>query len=483
MTHPSPPGDWLESRRDRHPQAEALSGSQTLCYATLVAETSSLAAGLVARGVVAGEVVAVQLSSAWQVARLFYAALHLGITFLPLDPGVLTARRSRLLADVGCRTLVCRQAPAEQGLRWIASDSLFSSHATDAPAPVYHSKPLAGEQVQLIIATSGTTGAPKGVMLSADNLAASVAASRQRLDLQPGDTWLACLPLFHIGGLAILLRCLAAGARVLLQEGFDADRVWREIAAGQVTHLSLVPAMLDRLLTVSAEQAPLAALRVVLIGGGPLSRSLAQRAHAAGWPLCVSYGMSETASQFATDCSPQAGMVPGRVGLPLDGYTVAIGDAGRIRVCGPAVMRGYANPAGVMGLGLDQGWFGTGDLGRLDEQGRLMIIGRADDLLVSGGKNIHPAEVEERLLQCPGVGTVGVTGRPDPVWGVALVALFTGEMTPGELEQWARQHLPGHLRPREFVPVGVLPLNSMGKLSRPALQALLQRDASPSTGD
>jgi O-succinylbenzoic acid--CoA ligase len=243
-----------------------------------------------------------------------------------------------------------------------------------------------------------------------------------------------------------------------------------------VTHLSLVPAMLDRLLRVSAEQLPPTALRVVLIGGGPLSRSLAQRAHAAGWPLCVSYGMSETASQFATDCSPQAGLAAGRVGLPLAGYRVEIGDMGRIRVCGPAVMRGYANPDGIMGQGLDQGWFETGDLGRLDEQGRLMIIGRTDDLLVSGGKNIHPAEVEERLLLCPGVGAVGVTGRPDPVWGVTLVALFTGTVTAGELEQWVRLHLPGHLRPREFVPVEALPLNQMGKLSRPALQALLQPD-------
>jgi O-succinylbenzoic acid--CoA ligase len=329
------------------------------------------------------------------------------------------------------------------------------------------------DDIQLIIATSGTTGEPKGVMLTAGNLTASATASEQRLGLAAGDSWLACLPLFHIGGLSILLRCLAVGARVLLHEGFWVESVWDQIASGEVTHVSLVPAMLDKLLSHAGSLRPPEALRVVLIGGGPLSGSLAEKAHAAGWPICVSYGMSETASQFATDAGPDAGLTPGLVGLPLDGYEVRLTEDGRIRVRGPAVMAGYANPAGRLGVGLDQGWFETGDLGSLDEQGCLSITGRADDLLICGGKNIHPSEVEERLLRCPGVTGVGVTGQKDAVWGDKLIAFYCGAITEDGLIAWVGEHLPSHLRPRVCIKTDKLPLNQMGKLSRLALREML----------
>lgn len=470
MTLSPSPAAWLEEKSQQIPGHIALSGTQTLDYGQLATQAGRLAGMLAAQGVRQGQIVAVQTASVEQLARLFYAALYLGVTLLPLDPALERVRRDRLVATVGAQHLIARSAPAGSEAGWIDPAVLRGRQQGVAAAPFH---PLEGDQVQLIMATSGTTGEPKGVLLSAANLAASVAASEQRLGLDGTDCWLACLPLFHIGGLSILLRCLAAGARVQLESGFDAARVWQQIAQGGVTHISLVPAMLDRLLRHAAGQRPPATLRVVLVGGGPLSTTLAQRAHNAGWPLCVSYGMSETASQFATDCSPRSGLVAGRVGLPLAGYQVMIGEAGRIRVRGPAVMRGYANVAGVAGQGLTEGWFETGDLGRLDSQGCLTVVGRADDLLISGGKNIHPAEVEERLLQCPGVNEIGVAGRTDPVWGVILVALFNGEVTVEALNQWARQQLPGHLRPREFIRIDKLPRNPMGKLYRPALQRLL----------
>ncbi|WP_428623170.1 class I adenylate-forming enzyme family protein [Sedimenticola sp.] len=478
VTRLSSPGRWLAVRSAQTPRAPALSGIGSLDYAQLAKTAAGLSTQLAEQGVVQGQVVAVQSGQAAVLASMLYAALYRGFTLLPLDPGLSPDRREKLLAACGCNLLVSHQAPSGTALKWLAVDVLFPLQAKDgfkavqvaSPVPA---TPLQGEAVQLIIATSGTTGDPKGVMLSAANLAASVAASEQRLGLTAGDSWLACLPLSHIGGLSILLRCLAAGARVLLPGGFDAERVWRQIADGSVTHLSLVPAMLDRLLAQSAGQPPPATLRVVLIGGGPLSGALAERAHAAGWSLCVSYGMSETASQFATDCSPRAGLESGQVGRPLDGYEVALGESGRIRVRGPAVMRGYANTQGEAGIGLERGWFETGDLGRIDEQGCLTVIGRADDLLVSGGKTIHPAEVEERLLRCPGVIGVGVTGRQDPVWGDTLVALFVGDIEAEALAEWSRLHLPGALRPRQFLAVCALPLNAMGKLSRPALRDLL----------
>ena len=471
LNSPSSPGHWLLTAAERYPDKIALNGrAGPVSFRQLGHEAAALAQALADSGIRHGQLVAVQSVSGQQVAALLYAALYLGVTLLPLDPAMQPDRRDGLLERVGCEWLLA----SEGGRGGIALDALFSVTNTIDPVRVAPARPLTGDEVQLVIATSGTTGQPKGVMLSVYNLVASASASRQRLGLESGDCWLACLPLFHIGGLSILLRALEAAARVHLLERFVPEEVWAEIAGGRVTHLSLVPAMLERLLTQAGERCPPATLRVVLVGGGPLSTELARRAHRLGWPLCVSYGMSETASQFATDCSAAAGEEPGRVGLPLPGYQVQTAEDGRIRVRGPAVMLGYANRQCRPGVGLQQDWFETGDLGQIDDAGCLSVLGRADDVLVSGGKNIHPEEVEERLLQCPGITAVGVTGREDPVWGMVLVALFTGTATAERVERWSREHLPGGLRPRQFLVVSRLPLNAMGKLYRRGLRQLLE---------
>ncbi|PWB55863.1 MAG: 2-succinylbenzoate--CoA ligase [Nitrosomonadales bacterium] len=329
---------------------------------------------------------------------------------------------------------------------------------------------------ELLIATSGSTGEPKQVMLSAASLEASVRASRSRIPLAPGDIWLNCLPLQHIGGLAIFYRCAEAGATVLLHGQFDAKRVREDMERFCVTHISLVPAMLARLLEAGP---PPVRLKYALTGGGPLSEKLARRAHEAGWPLCPTYGMSETASQVATLASFPPGWREGMAGPPLPGISVEIvdenglptQDEGRIRVRGPAVMAGYANPAGEAGHGLLDGWFLSGDRGYFDERGNLVVLGRHDDMLVSGGVKVHPAEVESRLLACPGVSDVAVTAVSDEVWGDRITALVVGEDMQA-VECWCRTHLPSAQRPRRFLAVAALPRNAMGKLERKRLPAL-----------
>ncbi|MDP2786345.1 MAG: fatty acid--CoA ligase family protein [Sulfurimicrobium sp.] len=329
---------------------------------------------------------------------------------------------------------------------------------------------------ELLIATSGSTGEPKNVMLSEANLEAAVRASRSRIPLGPGDVWLGCLPLHHIGGIAIFYRCAEAGAAVLLHRGFDAMRVREDMERHGVTHISLVPAMLARLLEAGP---PPARLKYALVGGGPLSASLAQRAHASGWPICPTYGMSEAASQVATLASFPSDWCEGMVGKPLPGISVEIVDEngqpakgkGRIRVRGPSVMAGYANAARETGHGLLDGWFISGDRGYFDERGNLVVLGRHDDMLVSGGVNVHPAEVEDLLLACPGVTDVAVTGVSDAVWGERIAALVVGEDMQA-VEGWCREHLPSALRPRLFVAVAALPRNAMGKLQRQHLPGL-----------
>jgi O-succinylbenzoic acid--CoA ligase len=193
--------------------------------------------------------------------------------------------------------------------------------------------------------------------------------------------------------------------------------------------------------------------------------------------------MSEAGSQVATWCGLPEDWVSGQVGTPLPGIELEIVDEdgratsgiGRIRIRGSAVMAGYANPESQTGLGLELGWFVSGDLGRFDEQGRLTVLGRHDDMLVSGGVNVHPQAVEEVLKRCPGVTDAALTAVADDTWGDLLVALVAGEAGDEALEKWCRNELPGAMRPRRFIRVPLLPRNALGKLKRLALRSLAQQ--------
>jgi O-succinylbenzoic acid--CoA ligase len=247
-----------------------------------------------------------------------------------------------------------------------------------------------------------------------------------------------------------------------------------------VTHLSLVASMLDALLAQRSTPPP-PTLRVVLLGGGPIDERLVRQALDAGWPVCPSYGLSENASQVATLCRLASDWMAGDVGRPLDGLTVQIVDSagrptsgeGRIRLAGPTVMAGYANSAWSFGHGLDDGAFTTMDLGRIDDRGHLRLLGRADDVIVSGGENIRPDQVEALLRACPGIDDVGVVGMPDARWGERVVAAYAGGIEIPELDHWCRTQVPSPLRPRYFVRLDRLPRNALGKLDRSALRRRL----------
>ncbi len=320
--------------------------------------------------------------------------------------------------------------------------------------------------IALIISTSGSEGKPRGVMLSAANLDAAAAASNRHLPVQAGDLWLACLPLYHIGGQMILWRCARAGAAVLLHDGFNAEAVAADLHHHPVTHISLVPAMLARLLETGV--APPARLRHVLVGGAALSQALFAKASAAGWPLNPSYGMSETAAQVATWTPADGPWHEGLVGRALGANEFALAADGRIRIRGAQIMAGYVDGGGIDA----DGWLTTGDLGKIDPFLRLTVTGRADDMLISGGCNVHPREVESCIAGCPGVRDVAVTGQPDPVWGDLVVALVVGEASPESLDDWCRARLPGAARPRRIVHLTSLPRNAAGKFERLTLRRL-----------
>lgn len=386
-----------------------------------------------------------------------------------------------LLADT--RALAATIAPSRVPLAISGSSLDLARHAfacslQNRPfSPVDRNRPMAAIDelpagVTLVIATGGSEGEPRAVMLTDANLDAAAAASNRLLPLAAGDLWLDCLPLCHVGGLAILWRCARAGAAVLLHDGFAAGAVAADLARHPVTHLSLVPAMLTLLLDAGAT--PPASLRHVLVGGAALAPALHERARAAGWPLNPSYGMSETAAQVATWTPADGPWQPGLVGRPLPGIEVAIAPDGRIRIRGPQVMQGYAGGGGVDA----DGWLTTGDLGGIDAAGRLTVTGRADDMLISGGHNVHPLAVEAALVACPGIRDAAVTGLPDAVWGDLIVALVVGDATGDEIAAWCWRHLPGHARPRRIVRLPALPRSAAGKLERATLRRLaLERTA------
>ena len=444
----------LADRASETPHAAALSSSSSqngeLSYGDLADNCARRAASLARLDLPEGCIVALA-ASADVLAHTLLACQWVGHPFLPLDPATAALRWPALGAAGTLPIYRLAESPTAQGSAAPPSPSL---PAPDTPA--------------LVIATSGSEGAAKGVLLAHSALDAAATASNARIPLAAGDIWLNCLPLHHIGGLSIFWRCFMAAATVRLHDGFNAEKVWHEIADGTASHISLVPAMLSRLLDVAAGAAPPPRLRCVLVGGAALSQPLWQRARAAGWPLYVSYGMSETAAQISV-LPPNHDWYEGRVGQPLPGNEIRIDDSGRICMRGPQRMLGYLGQS-VLAAGE---WWTTGDLGEIDANGQLTVLGRADDLLVSGGVNLHPTEIEGRLAACPGVLDCAVAGTPDPVWGDVVTALVVGDIAPETLANWCREHLPTAMRPRRFVRAASLPRNGMGKLERRRLNELL----------
>lgn len=341
-----------------------------------------------------------------------------------------------------------------------------------------------GGGAQVVLWTSGTAGRPRGVALSFESLLASADASRRRLDLDPSDQWLATLSLAHVGGLALMVRAFLLEAGLVAYGAVQVEEISSLVDGPEglpvgvntpVTHLSLVPTQLLRLLEHRGDRPPPATFRCLLLGGAHTPRALLDRALAAGWPVALTYGMTEMASQVATASPDAVRRKPGTVGRALEGVELRVTQDGEILVRGSTQALGYVGHEAPL---VDaQGWYHTGDLGELDEDGDLWITGRLSDRIVSGGVNVDPTEVEEALRAHPAVMDVCVAGVPDDEWGevvVAWVVPVEGEFDLDDVEGWLRQRLAGPKRPRRWVVDTELPLNANGKVDRALVQELMQ---------
>ncbi len=446
-------------------------------WANLGRRADAIGAALTDRGLGAGDRVGLAVGG----TALGIAALHgvprAGVAAVLVHPRLSAREVAALLEAASCGVLILDPATgvvAPPGVEVVRLGEVTNDAATQratAKAPI---------SAEFIVPTSGTSARPKLARLPLDRLAASAGA--WNAFLPPATGWLLSLGLAHVAGLGIAWRAAATGAPIVIPTDADPEALLAAIQEASrtglvVSHLSLVAAQLIGLLDATGDAPPPEGIRAVVLGGGPMPRALVQRAAAAGWPVVPSYGMTETASGVVALPIDEAAEHPSTVGHPLPGVELRLVD-GEIQVRGPMVFAGYLDdPAATTAATTQDGWLRTGDLGRLDADRRLTIDGRADGLIVSGGENVSPREIEAALASHPGVREVAVMGVPDPNWGhvpVAIVVLESGaHPSDDDLSAHARARLARFKIPSRYVRVASLPHTPLGKVERRSLAALV----------
>ncbi|MBK8902323.1 MAG: AMP-binding protein [Anaerolineaceae bacterium] len=504
--------DWLAERAQATPHKLALLiGAQRWDYDALNQMVNATCARLQDAGVQPGDFVAVLLPNGLPTVCLVHALARLGAILVPLNTRLTPNELRWQIEHVSARWLITNEEFGQEAGEWlmvnckllIANDSWLA-----APPLTINHLPFTIYNYQSVVFTSGTSGQPKGVLLTFANHFWSATASAYRLGVQPNDLWLGVLPLYHVGGLAVLFRSALYGTAVSLHPRFDVAAINHDLDTNPITLISLVPTMLHRLLA-SRTHWP-SHLRLILLGGAAAAPELVERANALpravnGNPLSVignpftdyrspitdypplvapTYGLTEAASQVATMLPADAARKPGSVGWPLMFTSVKIVDEagverpshkiGEIVVTGPTVMAGYYEKE-IRDWRLETNQspistIHTGDLGYLDADGDLFLVQRRSDLIVSGGENVYPAEVEAVLRQHPQVTEACVVGIPDAEWGQRVVAMVQihedATISAEDLITFCRERLAGYKIPRHIQLVDELPLTASGKIGR-----------------
>lgn len=465
---------------DTHPTAAQVQDVDGTWTGTdeLEARTRAVAAGLLAGGLEPGDRVVLSAERSLGFVLAYVALLRAGLTVVPVD--------TRTPRDALVRVLHTTRASAavmDTGERaaWVATDAAAPLPTWDVAAlPTAADRDVldaAGtDDPAVLISTSGTTGAPKGVALTHGNLLASATAVATAWRWAPDDRLLLTLPLFHVHGLGVGINgTLGVGASVSLRPGFDADDVTARLRDRAASLFFGVPTMYRRL-AAAGDAAALARARLLVSGSAPLAADLAERIRAfAGQVPLERYGMTETV--MLTGNPHDGERRPGTVGLPFPGVHLRLDpEQGEVEVRGPNVIRSYVDGVGAEAFTAD-GWFRTGDLAELDDAGYLRIVGRAKELIITGGSNVLPREVEEVLARHPAIDEVAVVGRPDDEWGEVVTACVVSDAPPGldELRAFAAEALPPHKLPRALHRVEAIPRNALGKVVRDQLAAEVVR--------
>jgi O-succinylbenzoic acid--CoA ligase len=437
--------DWLAQRSQSCPERTALvaDGSE-VTYAELEAEATWVARRLAAHGVRRGSIVAMTMHPRREQVVMVHALMKAGAVLLPLSPRLSAEERAAVIAA---------EEPA------VDLDDAGELTQTEADLPLLGEHDM--DDLACRVMTSGSTGTPDPVGLTYGNFLWSAVASAFNIGVEPEDRWLCCLPLSHIAGLGIVMRSVIYGTTAVIHDGFDVDRVAAALERDEITVVSLVTTMLTRLLEAGAD---LSSPRAILVGGGPVPEEALEEALGRGATVVQTYGLTETCSQVTTLAPADAKRKLGSAGRPLLTTHLRIQE-GEILVQGPTVAPGRADA---------DGWLHTGDLGRIDEEGFLYVDDRIDDMIVSGGENVIPAEVEKVLLRHPEVADAAVVGREDPEWQQAVTAIVVltdgSQASPDDLRRHCAESLAGFKVPKRVELAAALPRTPSGKLMRRALR-------------
>jgi len=494
--------DWLTRCAENHPQRLAVQYDQVQwSFTELDNQASRIARQLATSGVQEGSRIALLAANSLFYVAFVHALARLGAILVPLNVRLTLQELCWQLRDVDASLLVCdadyaslareiREAVPELPLATLATSSRYGETVIgDLPESDVHLRTIIDLNApQAILYTSGTTGQPKGAIITYGMQWWNAIGSALNLGHSPSDRWLACLPLFHIGGLSILMRCVIYGASVIVHKKFDPDIVNQAICEDKITIISVVAVMLQRMLYDLESKATSypSTLRCVLLGGGPAPYPLLEECVRRNIPVVQTYGLTEACSQAVTLSPADTIRKIGSAGRPLlpvqlrilhDDKPALPGEHGEIFLKGPTITPGYIDSPKATAQAFHDGWFATGDIGYLDNDGYLYVLDRRSDLIISGGENIYPAEIESVLQSHPAVNEAGVCGQADPQWGQVPIAFVTLKSSSSasveELLNYAAQHLARYKQPRAIYITSQLPRTSSGKLVRRELATLL----------
>jgi malonyl-CoA/methylmalonyl-CoA synthetase len=497
----SDPSAWIESAATTHPERTFLRTPQgaQLSYAGLREETARYAAALLSLGVRPGERVAVQVEKSAEAVLLYLACLRMGAVFVPVNVANSRPEVEYFLRDSQPRLAVVRPEAREElaplarraGVAELATlgtrgDGTLAERARQADPSAGRALAQPAATVAALVYTSGTTGRSKGAMLTRGNLASNAAVLARAWRFTGGDTVLHTLPLFHVHGLFVAINTvLASGSALLLLPKFEAATVLANL--GEATVLMGVPTHYTRLLQEAAlDRRACAHVRLFVSGSAPLLAETHREFYArTGHMILERYGMTETLMNASNPYDGER--VPGSVGPPLPGVQIrvsephgggvhdAVGTIGALEIRGANVFSGYwGDPDKTREAFTTDGWFRSGDLGRIDARGYVYILGRDKDLVISGGYNVYPKEVESELDALPGVAESAVFGVPHPDFGegvTAAVVLEAGAvLSEGDILKAIGSRVARYKIPKRILLVAELPRNAMGKVQKNALR-------------
>ncbi len=473
-----------DRRADLDPNGPAVSDeTRSLTNAGLLERVRAARRHLDELGVGAGDVVALKLRNRVEFVVLLFACWRLGATVTPVNPSLTDAEVTLQLQASGARLLVVEVgAIGPGGVATLAVGNLY------AKGPGWDGPPLVDPSaLALVIFTSGTTGVPKGVMLDHANLDAMAEMGRQALHIGSTDRCLLILPLFHVNGIVVsVLMPLLAGASVIITEKFDPHTFFETVEHHRPTFFSGVPTIYTMLAALPDEVVPdTSSVRFGICGAAPASAELLARFEARyGFPLIEGYGLSE--GTCASTVNPVDGeRRAGTVGIAFPGQQIRVVDAaggevpagvdGAVLIAGPNVMRGYLGRPDETARAIVDGWLHTGDIGHLDAQGYLTLVGRSKDMIIRGGENIYPKEIEDVLTGDPTVLEAAVIGVPDDKWGETVAAYVQPRpgrvINPEALHALCARKLAGYKRPTTITVMDTIPKNAVAKTDKAPLRA------------